>query len=189
MMSQTEETKLAQDTAPIGSSKLLCAYCGNELDDEEAGSPRSDKSGDIMCDECYEDHYRLFCPLCENSFDKALKAEDYFFVITKEAAKELNLEPGIYRTKEWPFFHGDILGGFGGFFPETIEPVRAIDIQSMLKKIYGHKAEVMADEICHDCVDRFTRTSKFAEIRKKYIDRWMRVHATIYERGIIAAGA
>lgn len=38
-------------------SDVECTYCGDELDDEEAASPKKDADGDVMCDDCWREKH------------------------------------------------------------------------------------------------------------------------------------
>lgn len=163
-----------------------CSYCGNDLDEEEVENPRRDESEDIMCDQCYEDNYQNYCSLCEETYDKPTKPEETFFVVAKEVSEECEVEPGFYKVLDWPYWLGATGFGFEMLFKNSIELVKAADINSMLKKFYGKYAEEFgADEICPECFKKYTNP-KYHRIN--YCDPWMKLHDNIYRRGIIKEG-
>ena len=129
----------------------ICGYCHRVLNRDEIESLEVDDNGDPMCDDCYSDHYQQICPICENYFDKATKAEDYRFAITKSVIDENNIEyngksmiPGIYRALRWPMYIANCVSGFEGFFDDSVELIKKHDFSG------NHFCE----EICHDCVEK-----------------------------------
>ena len=89
----------------------FCTECGTELDAEEAESPRVDKDGDIICDQCFENQYSYLCPLCGEIFDEdfSVKISPKHILVTKYAAEELGFDPGIYEIISYPFFADGII--------------------------------------------------------------------------------
>ena len=47
-----------------------CFMCNDPLEGEEIDSPFIDEDGNPICDNCWDEYYRIFCHLCENSIDK-----------------------------------------------------------------------------------------------------------------------
>jgi len=133
-----------------------CDYCHRALTNEEKESPREDSDGDPMCESCYTEHYQETCPICEDYFDKATRADDYFFAITKSIAdtgiqyNSKPMRPGIYRAFEWPMYFGNCVTGFEGFFSGSIELIKEIPLD-------GYE---FCEEICHECVEKYTRLAK-----------------------------
>ena len=166
-----------------------CTYCGNDLDNEELESPRKDDDGDIICDNCYSDNYMNYCPLCEEEYEKPTKPEELFFCISNEVCEYVAMnpiKPGIYQTTSWPYFLGATGFGFEMLFENSIKLVRELNINSIIKKLYGKNESFGADEICDSCVDKYTNMNY--RKRVEYTDKWYRLHRNIYERGIIKNG-
>ena len=90
---------------------MKCTECETELDAEEAESPRIDEDGGIICDRCFEDKYSHLCPLCEETFDGdfSVKISPKHILVTKYAAEELGLDPGIYEIISYPWFADGII--------------------------------------------------------------------------------
>ena len=168
---------------------LECSYCGKELDEEELENPYTDDCDSVMCDDCYTQNYQQQCPICEDNFDKPTKPEELFFVVAKEVCGDVASEPikpGIYQTTCWPYYLGSTGFGFETLFGGSIKLVRELDINSMLKKLHRSSDPIGADEICPDCVEKFTNL-KYKR-RTEYCDKFYRLHLNIYERGVIKEG-
>ena len=186
-----------------------CTYCGDELDLEEIESPYTDDDNEIMCDDCYDENYRTFCPICENSYDTKDFVNDYI-VITEELSKETEMIAGIYEIKKRPFFYGSILSGFDNFFDNSIELVTSININQYKKIDCGESCcKVTSDFICPDCVNNYVRKDNFlksngfpAILFKRYEGKYFKdysseqlhlirqnlIHKRINCRGIIEMG-
>lgn len=134
-----------------------CDCCGTnifEMDDFPVF--RDDR---FLCPQCELDKYYTTCPICQDHFEKATKAEDYTFIISKECVdgEGMELKPGFYKTNSWPFFYGSILSGFDNFYPGSIDLIHECDINSMLRKLnHGSADEVNCDEVCNGCFGIWT---------------------------------
>lgn len=163
-----------------------CDNCGQsifELDDY----PNVQK-GEVLCEDCYRSKYMETCDICENYFYKALKPKDQILIISKEAVKEycMDVKPGFYQVKKWPFHYGNIVSGFDGLFTDAIELIKEVDINSMLNKLFnGNKSTVWANECCHDCVKKYTGQTK---ITNNFIDKAHGKKRVKFMREIIALG-
>lgn len=94
---------------------MECTYCGNNLDDEEAASPEKDDDGDVMCDDCYQEHFMETCERCQNLVDtKSLDCSPGNLIATwrKAEGSPDDLTPGYYRVKEWPFYADGMIEGY-----------------------------------------------------------------------------
>jgi len=77
-----------------------CHYCGDLIPDDEVCSPAVDSVGGFMCDECYDQEYRFFCPLCADLDEKEDCDEiGSIIILTDQAADVI---PGAYRIKKFP---------------------------------------------------------------------------------------
>ena len=85
---------------------MNCSICGKELDSEEIESPRKDKAGRIICDECFDDKYTHHCPICEEHFDEDFtkKISPKYLLISDCAAEAMYINSGIYEITKYPFF-------------------------------------------------------------------------------------
>jgi len=135
---------------------MTCSNCLKTMNKEEAESPHHDNDKNIMCDECYNYHFQSICPMCQDFFEKATKAEDHFFAITKEVIEYKGIEhenklivPGIYRALKWPMFWGNRIFGFNDFFDNTIALVKGIDLDPDIDFL---------DEICYGCAIQHEET-------------------------------
>lgn len=130
------------------------------------------EDNEVLCEDCYRDEYMETCPICEDSFDKPRTAADNILIISKEAIEEYGLQimPGFYQVKKWPFFYGNCVTGFDGLFDDAIELIRECDINSMLYKLQPHngKEKVGAGDCCHSCMLKYTGQTK---IRNHYVDK------------------
>jgi hypothetical protein len=169
--------------------EIKCTYCGEPLGSEEKENPYYDEDDDIMCDDCYSDYYMNTCCLCEDDYKKPTKPEELYFVISKECKNDVgieNIKPGIYQTTSWPYYLGATALGFQSLFENSIKLIKELDINSMLKKLYGkHHEEIRADEICEFCVKKYT-SNKY--VFTHWTDKHTRIHRNIYEREIIKQG-
>ncbi|MGE4195980.1 MAG: hypothetical protein AB7G11_02505 [Phycisphaerales bacterium] len=96
---------------------LECAYCGENLSDEEAESPHRDApDGDIMCDECYHDKFEFTCCKCED-YGHINDQHKYLVVFDAEEAFSKNdckagFTAGLYRVKANPYYTSDYLSAW-----------------------------------------------------------------------------
>lgn len=128
-----------------------CEDCGKDLI-KDYDYP-SFTNGEVLCEECDIEKNYTRCEVCENYYLNLdyLKDDEHIY-INRELYEETGYEIGIYKVLSKPFFYGSILTGFDAFFDNTIELVKAID----LDKYYNHKSEVKSGCICPDCVIKFT---------------------------------
>lgn len=165
---------------------IECSYCGNDLREDEIENPREDESGDVMCDQCYEDEFLEHCSLCENYYDKPTKPEETFFVVAKEVSGQVGVDPGFYKVLNWPYMLCATGFGFEMLYEGSIKLEKSADINSMLRKLHGvYREKFSANEICPDCFEKYSNP-KYHRIN--YCNPWMKLHSNIYERGIIKEG-
>ena len=168
---------------------IICDYCGETLDECELENPFKDVDDNILCDLCYEINYRNTCVICEESYDKPTKPEELFFVIATEVKDDVLMHPiipGIYQTTSWPYFLAATGFGFEMLYESSIKLVRALDINSILKKLYSSHEYIGGDEICSECADKYGNV-KYKK-RVNYCDKNYKLHYSVYERGIINNG-
>ncbi|MDR1938261.1 MAG: hypothetical protein LBQ73_07170 [Tannerellaceae bacterium] len=181
-----------------------CDYCGQsifEIDDYPVISVGRDE---VICEDCYDEHHRTVCPLCEEHIDNDDMSE-YFF-ISKEISREVHKEMGMYKILRYPFYYGDCVTGFDDFFDSAIEKVSNIDIKECLSVKYSTgKYDVLLDRVCDNCAETYLGKDNFIKaepatcvLMKKYRDdykkytekqlhsiRWNMIHRRITFRGII----
>lgn len=141
--------------------ECTCDYCHEsifELDDHPNLLMDDDE---LMCEDCYDEHYRQTCPICEESYYTKDYEPDHF-VITEEVASEIGKLPGIYKALTKPFFYGNIVTGFDGFFDNAIQLVAPIRINTLKKIDCGDDCcEVGNDMICPECVEKYVRKDNY----------------------------
>lgn len=194
-------------------SDCKCDYCGKsifELNDfPEIILPEEGKTGEVMCEDCYDHDYRDICPICEESYDTKDFTSDYL-VITEEASRKTRKAPGIYKILQRPFFFGNCVTGFESFFTGAIELVAPIRINEIKKIECGPNCqEVGNDVICPDCIKKYVRKDNYFKstgypciLFKRYEKdlfkdetpeqlhqqrQWL-IHRRITERGMIERG-
>jgi len=123
----------------------LCSYCGSPLDEEEAANPRRDEDGDILCDECYQEHYEYECPQCCNPVENETNKKHIF--ITPALAEDQGLQTGIYSVLSWPW----AVSNYFSFqiIPSAIK--RVADLPDELKD------ELEGNYLCEECVEKIKK--------------------------------
>lgn len=166
----------------LKKSDCECGYCREsifELDDY----PRIHK-GEVVCERCYHEHFESTCPICEEYFDKALRAKDEKIVITKEAAQELGIDkPGFYQVKSYPYYRAAVVWGVEQLYQSSLELMRECDINSMLKRL--GRGEITSGECCHECVDKYSGKS---ELKNNYVNRAYGKKQIALEKQVIKDG-
>lgn len=127
----------------------ICDRCGAEFQDEPFR-----RDGECLCEECYLEEHTRVCPVCEEHFEPDESDGEHFF-ITKETSETARKPVGMYRVLKHPFFHGNCVEGFEGFFDGAVEQVNDLDIEAHLSKKYGGHVEVSTDLICPECAAKY----------------------------------
>ncbi len=73
---------------------IKCNSCGDDLEGEEIDSPRKDRDGTVLCDECFENEYTHRCPICE---DLGAKISPRCLMVLKSVGDNVGLDDGIYE--------------------------------------------------------------------------------------------
>lgn len=83
-----------------------CSLCGDNLKEEEIESPKTDKDGSLLCDECFENKYTHSCPICEEWFDEDFSAKitPKFLLVLPSVGENVGLDAGIYEIIRYPFY-------------------------------------------------------------------------------------
>lgn len=117
-----------------------CDYCNESVEKLNDFPEVLIDDNELLCEDCYGEKYRKYCPICENSYDIKNGESDYL-VKNEEDAKEENEVAGIYHF-------GNLL------VPIKINELKKID--------YGDNcSEVYSDDICPDCVSDLVRKDNF----------------------------
>lgn len=149
----------------IIDSDCKCDSCGKsifELDDFPVV-----RDNCVYCENCYDETYSTICPICEDKYEEDDQT-DYFF-ITKRTKKETRQPIGLYKAIKKPFFYGDIVCGFEGFYDDAIEQVNDLDIDEYFEARQAYKKEVSTDLMCPNCAERFQKGSGFMFFWPHYI--------------------
>lgn len=96
-------------------AKIECTRCGNDLDEEEMESPQEEE-GDVICDECYHEHYEFTCCCCCNyghvdDRHKMLVVFETCDAHGYDPQTGREVWPGIYRITGGPYHGGYLVGG------------------------------------------------------------------------------
>lgn len=141
---------LGCQTAPQqDQSFITCSRCGNDLDDEESGSPDKDEDGDIICSNCWSDLYQGHCGRCgEYAMQTELKAHpgELIAVWENTPATPNDLTPGYYRVKQWPFFSDGMIEGH--MYANALS--RFSDLDELGKRASGEQS-TLCSPLCQDC--------------------------------------
>jgi len=180
-----------------------CTGCGKSIF-ELYDFPEIDiEESEILCESCYDEDYREYCPICENSYDIKDGKSDYF-VVNKEGTKEANIPIGIYHILKRPYFYGDCVYGFDGVFNDSIKQVSKINIEDFQEL-------ESCTCICSECIDLYLKKENYLMfgsgipivLSKKHRnsewlskttdeslhkDRQNVIHKRIYLRGLIQKG-
>ena len=141
----------------IIASDCKCDHCGESIFD--LNDFPEVKDGEVLCEDCYSIEYRTVCPVCEEEYDND-KETDYFF-ITRRTTRDARKPVGLYKAVERPFFYGDCVTGFDGFYEGAIVQVNDLDIEEFLSikhsRLMRDEEEVETEMICPDCAKLFTQ--------------------------------
>lgn len=144
-----------------------CDNCGKSVFEMNDFPEVLTEQDELLCEECYDDEYRTFCPLCEDTWEKDDMTE-YFF-ITKETSKEVHKPIGMYKILKHPFYYGDCVFGFDAFFDDAIEKVSDLDIKEVYSIMHpGLNKEILLDCICSGCSEKYLRRDMFIEADSRY---------------------
>jgi len=137
--------------------KCECDSCGESIFEMDDFPELTIEDGELLCESCYDNEYYDVCPICEESYDTKGYEADHF-VLNETAADELEMEPGIYKALEFPFYRACIISGFKNFFDNKIKLVVPIRINEHKKAKFGENCqEVESDMICSNCVEEYTK--------------------------------
>ncbi len=97
------------DTMPAGAvlnaePPPACSYCGDEITDpEERADPRRDPNDDeVMCDDCYQEHFEFTCCWCKEYASTDVQHE---MLVIEDADNEMaEYRKGVYRVVDSPYW-------------------------------------------------------------------------------------
>jgi len=134
------------------TEKQKCSSCGDDLDGEEIDSPRHDKDGTILCDECFEDKYTHRCPICEKLYEEDVDAEitRKYIMVLPNVGENVGLTVGIYEIISYPFFADGIIEMH--IFKNAVKRIcdNPPDIEDCYTLYY----------LCNECVAKLERKSE-----------------------------
>lgn len=167
LSSPHEFTEEELDT--IIESGCKCDHCGKSIFDLNDFPEIRD--GEVFCEDCYSVEHRTICPICEEEYEKDDKT-DYFF-ITKSTTMDARLPIGLYKALKRPFFYGDCVTGFEGFFDGAVEQVNDLNIDEFvsikLSRLNNDEEEIETDMICPDCAKLFTQYENLMKALPHYL--------------------
>lgn len=152
----------------IIASDCKCDHCGKSIFDLDDFPVIKD--GEVLCEDCYSDEYRTLCPVCEEEYEK--DAETDFFFITRRTTEDTRNPVGLYKVVERPFFYGDCVTGFDGFYEGAVVQVNDLDIDEFYDIKLGHRQkclEIETDLICPDCAKLYTQYENLMTATPHYL--------------------
>ena len=115
-----------------------CDYCSNSIFEMDDFPELIEQDDDLMCEDCYDEEYRMICPICESSYDIYDGESEYEVAVEGDDDYKY---PGIYKDAK------------------LIVPIR---INEFKKIEWGERCgEVYSDKICPECVQKFTTKENF----------------------------
>lgn len=85
---------------------MKCSYCGNNLNEDGLENPLTDDERDLMCDECYNDHYEFTCCWCQEYGNK----KDQHKMVVVFDDEKAGVPTGVYRVTDLDYY---IISAFG----------------------------------------------------------------------------
>ncbi len=149
---KTTEQNTAVVVEPMVIPSSVCTYCEEKLDDEETENPYKDDSGDIICDDCYREHYEGYCDLCGEIVEqKELEANPGELIAVWREAPGLccKVEPGYYRVKQWPIYANGMIEGY--LYSDSIEKISDLFGRGIKK---ASESDYWCGKLCEECRGR-----------------------------------
>lgn len=128
---------------------LACSYCSRLLDAEEREAPSHDEQGDVLCDACYDEHFRDYCGRCDEKVDSSdldTSPGQLIGIWNTAPAYGGELVPGYYRVKRRPFYVDWMVGGH--FYADALEFALPLDEWG---KRQSQEAMCLSGPLCNDC--------------------------------------
>lgn len=134
-----------------------CSWCSEKLNDEERSYPVYEPGTDnVMCDRCYDEHFRASCGLCEERFDKSdCNAKPGNLIVMWRPAPALaqdDLEPGYYRVLRWPMFADGMIEAY--FYADHLHRVADLTERDRGR---ANDAWSLSEPMCAGCRDELER--------------------------------
>lgn len=144
-----------------------CDNCGKSFFEMDDFPELLIEEDSLLCEECYDEEYRETCIICEENYEIKNRS-DYFF-ITQKNTKDAGIPVGMYKALKYPFYFGDCITGFDGFFKDSIEKVSDMDINKVYEiRNPSNKKEIKADFICPECEEKYLRKDNFIKAEPFY---------------------
>lgn len=144
-----------------------CDNCGKSVFDMDDFPEVLTDRDELLCEDCYDEEYRTYCPLCEELCENEDMTE-YFF-ITKETSKTVHKPIGMYKILKYPFYYGDCVFGFDNFFDGAIEKVSDLNINEAYSIRYPRSnKDILLDCICSGCAEKYRRKENYIKAEPLY---------------------
>jgi len=128
---------------------MNCTRCGEALGDEETESPRLDTDGEPICDDCFQEFFESYCPVCYDYYETENDESTIFLLF-----EDVGVPPGIYRPKSYPFYSQPIVGE-GDIHDSAVEFIGSIDLApAHVEDESGYPATFL----CKNCEERLLET-------------------------------
>lgn len=144
------------------ANDIPCAWCGNQLRDDEKEFPQVDNSNKIICDDCHREHYMDTCNRCLETVDKdQLDCHPGRLIAVWQEAPCLasdDLQPGYYRVKSWPMYADGMIEGY--FYSDALERVTDLDEKGVRG---AGESNSCSGPLCLDCQGEIEKLLKQRE--------------------------
>ena len=112
------ETEYSSSPVDVGEDEIQllikhdceCDNCGTSIFELNDFPERDIEKDEVLCENCYNEEYRDYCPICEESYEKSDLPDEFpkspFYYIGTQA------KSGIYHALSWPVFCA-ATGGLG----------------------------------------------------------------------------
>lgn len=117
-----------------------CCVCSKSIFEMDDFPELLIKDDELRCEQCYNEDYRMTCPICEDHYD-VYDGESEYEVIVEGDTDYSYKQPGIYK-------HGQLIT------PIKINEFKEIEVGEGFCEVYS-------DKICNDCVEKYIRKQNF----------------------------
>lgn len=126
-----------------------CTWCGGQLNEEEVTDPRTDGSGETICDACYIEHFTEVCSRCDESVETSeFSAEPTQLIAVWRDAPGLgeSVRAGYYLVARWPIYADGMIEAF--LYSDNLRRVADLDEKG---RAAAENAPTPAAPLCRTC--------------------------------------
>jgi len=142
------------------SPPVVCAWCGETIEDpDEAANPRM-IDGEIICDESWEEHFAFRCCLCENleenEFQRThivvIDSREAFGVEWRDGNARVRHPRGIYEVLSCPYFSAPLIGS-GSLWAESLKRIAPVP-KEVLEAYKDEYYSYPCGHLCESCLEK-----------------------------------